>query len=767
MKKNLVHNKREPLDKRKKPRLWVRLLVAVLSPTIFLFLVELALILVGYGQPKRFFVPWKAQGETFHVVNEHYCEHFVAKELSRVPEPCVLGAKGPSTMRIFVLGGSAAYGDPEVAYGFCRQLELLLNELSPEVTFEVVNAAVTSMNSHVARRIARDCATLKPDVFLVYMGNNEVVGPYGPPTLPGPLYASPAFVDLAIALKKETRIGQFIANTTAAARTPRGETKKWMGMEAFLTSQIARDDPKMSSCYRHFERNLRDIVRTAGRSGAKTILCTVPTNLKDSAPFASRHKADLTADELTQWDRRFQVGRELELDGLFEAALAQYEQARRIDAGYADLAYCMGRCLLALGRNDEAKAMFIEARDLDTLRFRADSEIEATITRVGADLADRGVTVLDLAGCLEAQTDGGILGKEFLVDHVHLTPYANFLAACAAVETIAGMLPAAKLAEVGTRQNELRDLCYKRLVYDDQEVYRLAMHMYRRKTFAPFAGQLDHVQELATLRDELYARWHAVKGRRESEASFTAALEQSPLDTYINVRYGEFLIASGRVRDAITRYQQLLAQRSFDQKIREGYAYALAAAGLRDEAVAVLTSDESPDRDSKRDALFMLGTYYVQHGMILQAQAVYQELYKIAPDNVDVLVNLAAAASQIADRAAMKRYLDRALELAPDSVPAVVNMGNYFAQLNQPREAQKWFARGVELEPQSELAHIGLGIQSIRVGETAKGIQHIAKAAEMKPDFREAYQFLAAVYTQAGQTEKARVYSELTALFTP
>ena len=53
-----------------------------------------------------------------------------------------------------------------------------------ELTFEVINAAVTSMNSHVARRIAKDCAAHDPDVFIIFMGNNEVVGPYGPPTLP-------------------------------------------------------------------------------------------------------------------------------------------------------------------------------------------------------------------------------------------------------------------------------------------------------------------------------------------------------------------------------------------------------------------------------------------------------------------------------------------------------------------------------------------------------------------------------------------------------
>ncbi len=63
-----------------KPTWRVRLLAVILSPVLFLGLVELALSLVGYGYPKDFFIPWKASGQTFYLANSHYCEHFVPKE---------------------------------------------------------------------------------------------------------------------------------------------------------------------------------------------------------------------------------------------------------------------------------------------------------------------------------------------------------------------------------------------------------------------------------------------------------------------------------------------------------------------------------------------------------------------------------------------------------------------------------------------------------------------------------------------------------------
>ncbi len=761
-------DRKEDLGTAKKPALWKRLLAAVLSPVLFLLLVELVLTLVGYGQPGDLFIPWKTGGEKVYLTNEHYCEHFVPKELSRAPEVCALSPdKEKSTVRIFVLGGSAAYGDPDPAYGFCRHLEILLNEQSSQRSFEVINAAVTSMNSHVARRIAQDCARHQPDLFIVYMGNNEVVGPYGPPTLPASLYASRAFINAAITARKETRIGQLVANIAAAASAPKGRERKWLGMEAFLTNRIARDDGKMQDCYRHFRANLRDIIRTAERSGAQTLLCTVPTNLRTCAPFASQHKDGLSAEALVTWDQCFQAGREMELAGDFEGALAQYNKARELDPDYADLAYCMGKCLLALGKTDEAKAMFAQARDLDTLRFRADSPINDAIRRVARDMSDQRVTLLDLEGYIEARTEHHMLGGDFLVDHVHLNVRGNFLAAYAAAQAVATMLPQAGLDPTEGREQELSELCRRRLVYDEHEKYRLAMTMYRRKTVPPFAGQLDHEMELHNLRQELFALRRAVKAGKESEADYVRAIERAPLDSYLAVRYGEFLVEDGRLRDAIAMYRKVLDTQPFNMTVRVPLAQALARGGMKDEAVKVVTSDLTPYRYSRREALLMLGTHYVKSGMIGEARTVYQQLNEIDPENVDVLVNLAAGASHARDFDAMKRYLERALEIAPDSVQAKINMGNYYARLDQPAEAQKWFAQAVEADPHSELAQIGLGIQSLRLEQIDKGAEHVAKAVELKPDFVEAYQLLAALAAEAGQTEKAQKYSELMTLFQP
>ncbi|MEN6429131.1 MAG: tetratricopeptide repeat protein [Phycisphaerales bacterium] len=755
--KRKAHDKKERPEPAKKPVLWKRLLAAVLGPLSFLILVELVLSLAGYGLPKAFFIPWKVAGQTLYLANEHYCEHFVPKSLSRTPEPCVLGPKGESTIRIFVLGSSAAYGDPEPAYGFCRQLELLLNEHANGKSFEVVNAAVTAMNSHVARRIAKDCAAQKPDLFILFMGNNEVVGPYGPPTLPASLYSSRRFINACITAKKETRIGQFLKTLSLATNGKGQADAKWQGMESFLTSRIARDDPKLRDCYRHFRSNLDDIIRIARGCGARVLLCTVPVNIRSCAPFGSQHKAGLPAEALAQWDRAFQEGGALERAGDFAGALAAYEKARQIDDSYADLAFCMGRCLAALGRTDEARRVFVEARDLDVLRFRADSSILRVIRETAQAWSAKGVRLLDL----DANA------ADLFVDHVHLDFRGNFLAALAALRQIREMMPQAGLVEPRGSEDEILDSCRRRLLYDEHEQYRLAMVMYRRKTIPPFSEQIDHDAELAGLRDELLRLRQVEKGAKEPESIYLEAVRRRPLDTYLILRHGQFLMGTGRPREAMEMYRRVLDARPFDMRIRVALSQVFILGNMKDEAVDVLTSRQTPDRYTRKDALLSLGAFCAQAGNITQATAIYDELSPMDSRNLDVLVNQAAAASQRDDLPAMKRYLDKALELAPNSVLAATNMGNYYAKRSQPAEAQKWFVKATQLDQRDPFAHIGAGIQSVRLKQMDKATEHLMQAVALKPDFVEAYLLLAAIHDQAGRKEEARKYLDLASLFRP
>jgi tetratricopeptide (TPR) repeat protein len=752
---------------KKSTLLTVRLSTALLSPVLFLLLLELVLWLFGYGLPKGFFVPWIYNGKTIHLPNQNYCEHFVPKELSRAPESSVLYPKDSSTIRIFVLGGSAANGDPEPAYGFCRQLEILLNEHSDRISFEVINAAVTSMNSFVACRIAQDCAMHQPDLFIVYMGNNEVVGPFGPPTLPGAFYKSRGFINNSITAQKDLRLGQLVKNCAATLRSTGREPRRWEGMEAFLENKIPQGDMKLKYCYHHFQANIRDVVATANHSGAKTLLCTVPTNITSCAPFASQHIRGLTQAQTAEWDRLFQAGRALEQAGDIQAALIEYEKAQAIDDAYADLAFCMGKCLLAVDKLQEAKAIFIKARDLDTLRFRADSTINQIIRQEASSLAGQGAELLDMEAFLEQNNQGRPLDDFFLVDHVHLNVHGNFQIAWAAMQAIRKVMPQAQLNLHARSANELYELCRKRMLYDVHEQYRLAMLMYYRKTRPPFAGQLGHHTELASLRETLVQLRSMVKQSPDTEPPYVDALKKAPGDEFLIRRYGSYLVQNRRLTEAINTYHDYLKGRPFEMSIRLGLAEALTFGGDQDKAVKVLTAREVPFPYTHREALQYIGNLYVQQGWYDRALSVYQELYKIAPHDVHTLVNLASAASHQGDLTMVKQVLDKALKIDPNSIPALINMGNYYVKRDQTKEAYEWFERAARVDPYNYIPQFSLGMQELKLGRVKDGLKHITESVNLKPDFVQGYQILIKVYNQFDKADVAYKYEILKNLFSP
>jgi hypothetical protein len=166
--------------------------------------------------------------------------------------------KPPGKFRIFIFGESAALGDPEPAYGAGRYLEVLLRDRFPSADMEVVNVAFTAINSHVIAPIARDCAGQDGDVWIIYMGNNEMVGPFGAATVFG-AQSPPVMVVKCLAAIQETRVGQLFASWARKSGRS-GKASSWRGMEMFLENRVPPDSRKKAKVYQNFQQNLDDIL---------------------------------------------------------------------------------------------------------------------------------------------------------------------------------------------------------------------------------------------------------------------------------------------------------------------------------------------------------------------------------------------------------------------------------------------------------------------------------------------------------------------------
>ena len=192
-----------------KRRLWLlRILAAVVVPLLVLVLAEADLRLAGVGYPAGTVVACESDGRPASCSNLRFTRRFLPEALAPWLGPFVFPAEKPAgTYRIVVLGASAAQGDPQPLYGFWRILDVLLEARYPGVRFEVVNAAAVAVNSHVTRQSALDLARHEPDLFVLYLGNNEVVGPYGASSVAAPLQADLGVVRAGVWARTTLRVG--------------------------------------------------------------------------------------------------------------------------------------------------------------------------------------------------------------------------------------------------------------------------------------------------------------------------------------------------------------------------------------------------------------------------------------------------------------------------------------------------------------------------------------------------------------------------------
>ena len=203
--------------------------------------------------------------------------------MSRAPTPIMFPEKkNENEFRVVILGESAAMGEPEPAYGPARMLHYLLSEHMSNRKIRVINAAMTAINSHVIREIARDLSRMQPDVVIVYMGNNEVVGPFGPGTVFQYPWISQSLNRLRVMCSRLHFASVVRANWF---KWNGGDAEMWRGMEMFNNNRIEPTHPKLPGVYRAYSRNLSAIVREIIQSGAIPVLCTVAVNLADQEPF--------------------------------------------------------------------------------------------------------------------------------------------------------------------------------------------------------------------------------------------------------------------------------------------------------------------------------------------------------------------------------------------------------------------------------------------------------------------------------------------------
>jgi tetratricopeptide (TPR) repeat protein len=704
-------NRGSPPRSISKGRLWVFRWIALLLPFLLLAVLEISLRLFGYGYDPHFFKRIDIGGEEFFVQNEDFSRRFFPKAVMRNPGPMRFYVhKAPGTVRVFVLGESAAMGDPAQSFAPDRYLDVLLRQKYPGTNFEVINVAFTAINSHVILPIARECAAHEGDLWIVYMGNNEMVGPFGAATVFG-WQAPPLPIVRAVLAFQRLRTGQWLMEV---ARNIRGEKSKlaaWGGMAMFLNNQVPPESPRKETVYRNFQKNLDGIVRAGVNSGAKVLLNTVAVNLKDCPPFASITNPNLSSADRAQFDQLYTNAIQAMSQKDFSKATEFFERAARLDSKCAELQFHWGECLLAKTNRDSARERFRVACDNDALPFRADSRINAAIRAEPERVASKNLILFDSSTALapgvrpspgaatsasaQSASETGISGEETFYEHVHFDFDARYRLGRAWAEQMEPLLGR------NTNAWASQSLCDERLGLSPWNRAQVIHFMLERIQTPPLSTQPNnerrkHLLEtrMAGLRPEMNS-----DNSKATRKVFLNLVEQRPEDFFLHQEFAVFLEVSGDPAGALAewqRFREMLPQDSLGH--------------------------------------YQTGRLLITQQRYAEAESALRTAVAIRPSRDDGWVELGNAL------ALRKKYPDAlasystALKLEPQNAQTLLRRGKVLGYMNRRAEAMESYRAALQLNPADGLSHYELGVELLAAKEFDAAGKEFGEAARLTPD---------------------------------
>ncbi len=734
-------------------KLWLfRVLAITIIPAFLFIILEIGLRITGYGYPTSLAVRREANGVDSYCSNIKFSWRFFAPEIARTMDAFAFPVKkSDDTYRILVMGSSAAAGTPDGAYSFGRQLKVMLSQQYPGTNFEVITAAMPAINSHVILEIAKDSPRYNPDLYIVYMGNNEVVGPYGAGTVFAPLTANLSIIRFGVAIKK-TKVGQLV--TTLARSIKSDSPKIWLGMEMFLDKQVRKDDPQMKIVYRNFQKNLEDILKVAGKIKKPLICCTVGGNLKDNPPFASKHRSDMKDSEKQKWDELYQQGVDLESEGDYSSAADIYLQAAEIDSEYADLQFRLGRCHWEMSNFDESKARYILARELDTLRFRADNQINSIIREAAANKSGKGIYLVDASKEIEENSPHETPGQELFYEHVHLNFQGNYLLAKTIFKKVEEVIPekiknrtsaANETAQEGHFPSEQEVAKY--LAYTDWEIYSIAGKVVNEfLKQPPFTNQLYNSERVQSEERRVKSLKAALTEdeMKKVDQQYRWSILQSPSDAWLYWKYGLMFEELQNHSAAARQFETVLKYEPTHYLACAKLALSFGLMGNYEAAIEynLKTLDMYP---ASADAYFNLGYAYHLKQMIDMAIENYRKALKFNPEHSKAYNNLALLLYEKGKVEEALNTFRTGIQHIPGDWDLHYNLGIVLNSRNQKDEAIKEFSEALKIRPDDIELHYNLGILLNSQGQKQEAIKEFQEALKINPNHENARKALNAL----------------------
>jgi len=701
----------------------------VLLPLAALAAFEGGLRLTGYGHSTSYFVAREYESQRFLTPNLHYYQQFFSGDLESMwsgSEWPVVPEKPEGAFRIFVFGGSAGQGWPNQDLSFWRVLQVMLEQRHPGTVFEFYCPAMSGCNSLVMWGAAEACADLDPDAYLVYIGNNEINGPFGavywPSRLPG---ETPAPEDAQRAL----HLNQYRAIQWA---------RSWWGSGLAYAAKavgqkIHSGDPVWPAIQQHFRSHLSAIADAAARAGAATILSTVLVNERHMPPIESLNRPGLPAEALAAWTVAYGEGESLTGQSRHAEALEAFGRAAAIDETHAMLRYRMAETCLALERFEEARLHFFEANRHDGMRSRTSPMLNEVIRELATEGAERGIGFVDAEKTLRVHSPHGIPGAEFFYDGAHFNQDGNYRLAAAFLPEVEKFLRARGLGAPVIDAVPSQAECFEILgASDASRLNNLrGMMPYLESWNVPIAAELSG--ELANLESRIGSGWPPLAAE-----GFRKSLALRPVDFAVRAELLWTLLyfGGGTVEEMAAEAAELQRRHPMRRNTWRLSAIAFERAG---DTAAERSAYERGLRVYPEDGELRI-RYGLLQGKLLQEQGdlqraleIYLPLLKQNPNLMDTYWKCQALMEQLWTSEQRIAFWEKHAGEFAESQEAQSILGFVYVKEGMHAEAIGAFERVLALNPMNSAAMLELGLAQLNAGHATEARASLLKAMEAYP----------------------------------
>jgi tetratricopeptide (TPR) repeat protein len=559
--------------------------------------------------------------------------------------------KDPDAYRIFCVGGSTTYGRPyNDMTSFCGWLRAMLPKADPTRKWEVINAGGISYASYRAAMLMEELIDYKPDLFIIYSGQNEF--------LEHRTYEQIISMPKALrgigAITSKTRIYTVVKHiverlSTKTTSTANEATDLLGEVNTILENTVGteayhRDRKLQEQIVEHYHYNLMRMIDIARSVDARAILVRPASKLRNCSPFKSQHRNGLSGTDLKKWQILFDSANKAYASGRWNDALEATNKAFAIDDQYADLYYLYGRVLWQLKRYDQAKKAFIRAKDEDICPLRALTTMENIVLEVATR---QDVPLVDFIALTEKYSEHATAGEDLFLDHVHPTIEGNRLLALALLE----MMSSQGIVHPAQTWNDMAMQQVKEGVESYLDTNTHAVALCNIAKLYAWCGKFEdgyrlalRAIEMSPTTAEAYSQAAVnVAGMRRIDEAINycrQSLRLKPDSFEIHNYLGGMLAAQGKLNEAISHYRLALGIKGDYSKAHNNLGHALQSQGKLDEAIHHYRQALQAKPYSAK-AHNNLGAALKSQGKIDEAIGHYYQALKTDPDYAEPHYNLA------------------------------------------------------------------------------------------------------------------------------